>query len=350
MFLGATVLLPKDYDQHPDVYYPVNYVQGHFSLAAPYGFSTIDPGENDVRNRRGYEFYKFWDSDQCPRMIAVTFQHPCPYYDDSYAVNSQNVGPYGDAIMQELIPYLEEHFRVIRKPYARVLSGGSTGGWVSLALQIFHPDFFGGTWSSCPDSVTYRWFEPVNIYEEKNAYDKEYEWKKVERPGTRDINGQVLNSRRDIYYYELTMGDKSRSCENQGAFEAVYSPVAEDGYPKPLWNWLTGEIDRSVAEYWKQNYDLCYYLEKNWSTIGPDLAGKLHVYVGDMDTWFLNNAVVVMQQFLEGTKNPYYGGSVQYGWRGTHCWSPDGPELIKLFEEHISKNAPAGEDATRWKY
>ena len=350
MYLGATILLPKDYDKHSDVYYPVNYVQGHFSLAAPHGFRTDDPGEKNRRGRRGYEFYKFWNSDKCPRMIAVTFQHPCPYYDDSYAVNSQNVGPYGDAIMNELIPYIEEHFRVIRKPYARMLSGGSTGGWESFALQIFHPDFFGGTWTLCPDSVGFNWYEPVNIYEEKNAYYKEYEWIKVERPGRRDIDGQVLTSRKDLFYYELALGDKNRSCENFGAFEAVYSPIAEDGYPKPLWNWLTGEIDHSVAEYWKENYDLFYHLEKNWSLIGPELVGKLHIYVGDMDTWYLNNSVVTLEKFLESTKDPYYAGVVKYGWRGTHCWGPRGAELIKLFEEHITKNAPRGENPSKWKY
>ena len=163
MVLGATVLLPRGYESHPDVYYPVNYVQGHFSLRAPHGFRAEDPGRDNPRGRRGFEFYQYWNSDRCPRMIAVTFQHPCPYYDDSYAVNSQNVGPYGDAIMKELIPRVEEQFRIIRNPYARVLSGGSTGGWESLALQIFHPDFFGGTRSLCPDPVTFHWYEITDI-------------------------------------------------------------------------------------------------------------------------------------------------------------------------------------------
>ena len=99
---------------------------------------------------RQNEFSKAWLSDGFPRMIAVTFQHPTPYFDDSYAVNSVNNGPYGDAIMQELIPEVEKRFRVIREPYARILSGGSTGGWEAAALQIFHPDFFGGAWSLLP--------------------------------------------------------------------------------------------------------------------------------------------------------------------------------------------------------
>ena len=182
IYLGATLLLPKGYDSHPDADYPVNYIQGHFNLRAPYGFETNEPGEGSPGGRAGYEFSKFWISDECPRIVAVTFQHPCPYYDDSYAVNSANVGPYGDAVMNELIPYIEEHFRIIRKPYARVLSGGSTGGWESLALQVFHPDFFGGTWTYCPDPVDFRAFTTVNFYEDKNAYYKEFGWLKVPTP------------------------------------------------------------------------------------------------------------------------------------------------------------------------
>ncbi|HEX5437238.1 MAG TPA: alpha/beta hydrolase-fold protein, partial [Gemmatimonadaceae bacterium] len=161
MYLGAVVLLPKGYDTHPQTHYPVVYDQGHFSLRAPFGFTTDStpiPPRARARlaayNREtGYEFYREWTSDHFPRFIAITFQHPTPYYDDSYAVNSANDGPYGDAILTELIPYLETHFRIIRLPYARVLTGGSTGGWESLALQIYHPEFFGGTWSLYPDPV-----------------------------------------------------------------------------------------------------------------------------------------------------------------------------------------------------
>ncbi len=349
IYLGATVLLPKDYDARPDVHYPVNYVQGHFSLRAPHGFRTNEPGEDDSRGRRGYEFYQYWASDSCPRMIAVTFQHPCPYYDDSYAVNSPNVGPYGDAIMQELIPYVEEHFRIIRKPFARVLSGGSTGGWEALALQIFQPDFFGGTWSLCPDPVDFRYYELINIYDNENAYYREYNKIKAERPEARDTDGQVRSTVRDTYYYEWTLGDKHRSGRQWAMWEAVYSPIGEDGYPKPLWNWLTGEIDHEVAEEWKK-YDLRHYLEENWSWLGAKLAGKLHIYTGDMDTYYLNNAVVLLEKFLESTDNPPYGGVVEYGDRKPHCWGPRGAELFKLFEEHITMSAPEEEDTARWKY
>ncbi|MGD9344837.1 MAG: alpha/beta hydrolase-fold protein [Candidatus Aminicenantes bacterium] len=350
VYLGATILLPKGYDERPDLYYPVNYIQGHFSLRAPNGFTTEKPQIENRWSMRGYEFYKFWISEECPRMICVTFQHPCPYYDDSYAVNSANCGPYGDAIIQELIPFVEEHFRIIREPYARVLSGGSTGGWEALALQIFHPDFFGGTWSLCPDSVDFRYHQVVNIYEEPNAYYKEYDWMKVERPSCRMTDGNIRFTMKDENYYELAIGDKSRSGGQWDIWEAAYGPVGEDGYPERLWDKVTGEIDHSVAEHWRENYDLRHYLEKNWSWIGPKLEGKLHIYTGSMDSFYLNGAVVLLEEYLEKTQNPYYAGVVKYGEREPHCWGPRGAELLELMADHIVKNAPSGENTDLWLY
>jgi hypothetical protein len=337
MYLGATILLPKGYDENPEEYYPVNYIQGHFSLRSPYGFREKKPGENDRWGKRGYEFSEYWASEDCPRMIAVTFQHPCPYYDDSHAMNSPNLGPYGDAVMQELIPYLEENFRIIRKPYARVLSGGSTGGWISFALQVFHADFFGGTFSLCPDALDFRAQHLVNIYEHENAYHADYDWLRVERPVLRGTDGQVREMMKDENHYELAVGDNCRSGGQWEIYMACYGPVGEDGYPKEAWNKLTGEIDTEVAEYWKEHFDLRYYLEQNWSEIGPKLEGKLHIYVGDMDSYYLNNGVEFMEKFLESTKDPYYGGVVEYGRGEPHCWGPRGPELLELMFAHVQK-------------
>ena len=350
MYLGATVLLPKGYDENPDVFYPVNYIQGHFSLRAPYGFNPVSSDESAARRSRGQEFSKFWVSEDCPRMIAVTFQHPCPYYDDSYAVNSPNVGPYGDAVMQELIPYVEEQFRIIQKPYARVLSGGSTGGWIVLALQVFYPDFFGGTFSLCPDPVDFRSLQLINLYEDKNAYYSDYDWMRVERPNNRRTDGRIIEMIKDENLFELAVGDKTRAGGQWDIYEAAYGPIGEDGYPKPIWDKMTGEIDRSVAQYWKEHFDLRYILEENWAQIGSKLTGKLYIYVGDMDTYYLNNAVRRLEDFLEKTKDPYYDGVVEYGDGQPHCWGPRSVEIIELFEEHITKNAPDKKDTNRWKY
>jgi hypothetical protein len=337
MYIGATILLPKGYEENPGDHYPVNYIQGHFSLRAPYGFREEKPDSDNSRAGRGYEFFEYWTSDECPRMLAVTFQHPCPYYDDSHAMNSPNLGPYGDAIMQELIPHIEENFRIIRKPYARVLSGGSTGGWISFALQVFHPDFFGGTFSLCPDALDFRAQHLVNIYEHENAYYTDYDWLRVERPVLRGTDGQIREMMKDENHYELAVGDNSRSGGQWEIYMACYGPVEEDGYPKEAWNKLTGEIDPNVAQYWKEHFDLRLYLEQNWAEIGSKLEEKLHIYVGDMDSYYLNNAVVFMEKFLESTKDPYYAGVVKYGEGEPHCWGPRGPELLNLMAEHIQK-------------
>jgi enterochelin esterase-like enzyme len=336
--LGATVLLPKDYPGHPEVRYPVNYVQGHFSPGAPLGFG------------RGGAMDAFWFDEETPRFIAVTFQHPTPFYDDSYAVNSENNGPYGDAILQELIPEVERQYRVIAEPWARCLSGGSTGGWEALALQIFHPDFFGGCWASCPDPVDFRYHQIVNIYEDANAYYIDKGFTRVERPNTRKVDGNVESMMKDENGYELVCGDKSRSGGQWDIWEATYSPRGLDGYPMRLWDKRTGEIYKGVAAYWREHYDLRHILETRWKELGPKLAGKLHVYVGDADTYYLNNAVKLLDDFLKTTKDPHYGGTVEFGSCKPHCWGPNTRDTLKLMAEHVTKNAPAGADVKSWRY
>ncbi|MCA1563311.1 MAG: hypothetical protein LC753_09445 [Acidobacteria bacterium] len=220
IFLGATVLLPKDYDAHPNVRYPVNYEQGHFSLNAPGGYG------------RGAEFDAFWMAAGTPRFVYVTLQHPSPYYDDSYGVNSENNGPFGDAIMQELIPAVEEKFRVIREPWARMLSGGSTGGWIAAAHQVFYPDFYGGAFASCPDAVDFSYHQIVDIYKDPNAYFIDNGWVIVERPNQRLPDGNIRSMMKDENWYELVVGDKSRSGGQWDIWEATYSPAGPDGIPR----------------------------------------------------------------------------------------------------------------------
>lgn len=353
IYLGATIVLPKGYDDHPAVYYPVDYIQGHFSLSAPYGFSNEVPQGRHSSNSRGYAFYQEWISDNFPRMILVTFQHPCPYFDDSYAVNSANCGPYGDAIMTELIPKIESQFRVIRQPHARVLEGGSTGGWESFALQVLHPDFFGGTFSYCPDPLTFSDVEGINIYNDKNAYYREYEWLKVPTPNSRNADGSLRMTSKQRNYFELVCGTRGRSGEQLDIWAAVHGPVGEDGYTKPLFDKLTGEIDPEVARYWKENYDLKYYLERNWSRIGTLLVGKLFVFTGDMDTYYLNNSTHEMHDFLERTTNPHYGGFFMFAPRKPHCWS--GPfatqaERLRYIAMQIAKNTPKDVECSWWQW
>jgi hypothetical protein len=337
IFLGATVLLPKDYEKHPDVHYPVNYVQGHFSLAAPGGFG------------RGGEFDRMWLADDTPRFIYVTLQHPSPYYDDSYGVNSENNGPFGEAIMQELLPAIETKFRVIRQPWARMLSGGSTGGWIALAHQIFYPDFYGGTFANCPDAVDFNYHQIVNIYKDPNAYVVDTGWTTIDRPNQRRPDGNIVSMMKDENRYELTVGDHSRSGGQWDIWEATYSPVAPDGYPKRIWDKQTGAIDKAVAETWKK-YDLLNVLKTNWPTLGPRVANKINVYVGDMDSYYLNDAVENLNDFLSKADNPKWTGEIVFQRRAPHCWGPRAPELLQKMTAQIEKYAPGGADLTSWKY
>jgi len=339
IWLGATVLLPRDYDRET-MQYPVNYVQGHFSLAPPLGF------------RPGTELHEQWQRDDFPRMIAVTFQHPNPYFDDSYAVNSVNVGPYGDAIMEELIPEVERRFRVIRQPWARVLSGGSTGGWEALALQIFQPDFFGGTWAYCPDPVTFTDVEGIDVYADRNAFWREIDWRRVPIINTREVNGHVRLTSEQRNRFERVSGTKGRSGEQLDIWSAVFGPLGEDGYFKPLFDKRTGEVDSGVARYWKENWDLLYHLQRNWSVVGPGLAGKLHVYTGTADNFFLNNSTRQLEAWLKTTSSPHVPGFFLYGDGKGHCWS--GPvstaERLKEMAQHVMRSMPEGTLTPWWRY
>lgn len=339
IYFGATVLLPRDYEEST-ISYPVLYKQGHFS--------TRDP----LRFQEGSEIYEAWMEDDFPRMMVVTFQHPTPYFDDSYAVNSVNVGPYGDAIIEELIPEVEKRFRAIPEPWARWLDGGSTGGWESLALQLFYPDFFGGTWSYCPDPVTFTNVEGINIYEDENAFYKVRGWRKVPTVNSRDVDGTMRMTSRQRNYYELAKGTKGRSGEQLDIWSAVYGPLGENGYFKPLFDKRTGEIDPSVAQYWRDNYDLLEYMKRNWSWLGPKIQGKIHIYIGDMDTYRLEQAVFEMDAWMKTTTDPHYPGFFMYGDRKPHCWS--GPvstaERLKEMAMHGLRNKPEGTTTPWWEY
>lgn len=354
VYLGATLLLPKGFAQNPNQKYPAIYSQGHFGLNPPFGFTTQAPAQPETEEQRkarlarsarepGYEFSQAWMSDDFPRMVAVTFQHPTPFYDDSYAVNSANNGPYGDALTQELIPYLEEHFRLIPKPEARMLTGGSTGGWESLALQVLHPKFFNGTWSLYPDPVDFRRYQMSDVYEDDNAFEvPSGDWAKLIRPLSRTGEGQVTLTMREMSQLEAVLGSNNRSGQQIAAWDAAYGPVGKDGYPRPIWDRLTGKIDHEVALYMRDNgYDLRYNLEKNWSKIGPDLVGKIHVYCGDMDNYYLNLAVYQLEDFLKVADNPKAEAVFEYGRpMKPHGWQPfTNAELVKMMAARINKTS-----------
>ncbi len=339
IYLGAVVLLPRDYDR-TTIRYPIEYVQGHFSLEAPHQFD----GKND--------FSKAWLSDHFPRIISVTLQHPNPYFDDSYLVNSPNVGPYDDALMQELIPALEKQFRVIGQPYARVVSGGSTGGWISAYLQIFHPTFFGGAWCSCPDAVAFSDVEGVNFYQDENAFYKLYDWRPVPTINSRFTNGQAIQTSEQRNRYEFVSGTHGRSGEQIDVWSAVWGPVGDDGFFKPAFDKQTGKIDPAVVAYWRAHSDLLEYLKRNWSKVGPELGDNLYFFAGDADTYFLNNSTMELEAWLKTTEAPHSEAHFMYGNLKPHCWQGPVTSSQRLIEiaQHILRHKPEGTDTPWWDY
>jgi hypothetical protein len=376
MHLGAHILLPEGFDSHPDARYPLVIFHGHFPQTFG-GFREEPPDEklkpdyserfhlagyNRIAQEQAHQFYKEWTSPNYPRMVIIEIQHANPFYDDSYAVNSANVGPYGDAITYELIPYLEKKYRCLGSGWARFLYGGSTGGWEALAVQLFYPTEYNGCYAACPDPIDFRAYTLVDIYKDTNAYYDEGPWHKVKRPGMRNYLGQIATTLEDMNRHELVLGTKTRSGQQYDIWEAVYSPVGPDGYPEPIWDKRTGVIDHEVANYWRDHYDLRHILVRDWPKIGKHLEGKINIYVGDMDNFYLNNAVYLMEEALKTLSNPPYGGEVLYGDRAEHCWNgdPTRPNAISRLRYHqmyvpkildrLLKTAPAGADVKSWRY
>ena len=376
IYLSAIVLVPEGFDEHPDARFPLMIFHDHFAADfSDFRATPPDPnlkpdyserfhlaGYNRIQQEEGYKFYQKWISAGFPRFLVVKIQHANPFYDDSYAVNSANVGPYGDAIESELIPAIEKQFHGIGQGWARFTYGGSTGGWEALAVQVFYPDHYNGAFAACPDPVDFHSYMTINLYDDKNAYFLEGAHKRVPQPAMRDYLGHTLLTTEDNGAYELALGDHGRSGDQLDIWQAVFGPVGADGYPAPIFDKVTGEIDHHVAEYWRQHFDLEAKLERDWAKLGPELKGKIHIYVGSDDTYFLNDAVYRMEDFLKSTKDPAYGGEVTYGPRAEHCWNGD-PTLPNAYSrlhyetqylpkilEQIERTAPAGADLTSWKY
>ena len=355
MHLGAIVLLPSGFEDHPEARYPLMINHGHFPSELR-GFRETPPtpemtGVERSRAQSAYDFYRLWTGPGFPRMIYMLVQHANPYFDDSYAVNSANVGPYGDAINYELLPEIERRFRGIGEGWARGMHGGSTGGWEVLGVQIFYPEEYNGTWAACPDVVDFHAYRSVNLYEDGNAFYDESEWRRVARPGYRTTTGMIESTFEERNHIELVIGTNSRSGGQHDIWPAVFGPVGEDGYPKFPYDKMTGEIDLEVMEYWRDNYDLTHILKRDWAKLGPQLAGKLYITMGDMDNGYLNNAVYRLEEFLESTTNPYYGGWVEWGDREGHCYSGHPRRFwIESLEKRILATAPKGADVVSWRY
>lgn len=375
MYLGAHILLPEGFDSHPSVKYPLAIFHGHFPADFD-GFRTVPPdaaipvdtnqrfritGYNRIVQEEAYNFYKQWTGPGFPRVLAIEIQHANPYYDDSYAVNSASIGPYGDAITYELIPAIEKQFRGIGQGWARFMYGGSTGGWEVLAAQVFYPDEYNGCYAACPDPIDFHHYSTINIYEDKNAYYSGG-FKKTLRPAYRDYLGHLTTTIKDFNQYELATGTRSRSGEQFDIWEAVFSPMDKDGYPKRIYDKYTGVIDTSVAAYWREHFDLTHIIKRDWAKLGDKLKGKIHIYVGDMDSYYLNNAVYTAEDMLKQLQNPACNCEVAYGDRAEHCWNGDPTQpnyisrlryhsmYIKKWTQEVGKRSPKNADLKSWRY
>jgi hypothetical protein len=376
MYLGAHILLPEGFDTHQNVKYPLAIYHGHFPADLS-GFSTTPPnpnlipdtsarfnitGYNKIQEEEAYQFYKQWTGPNFPRVLAIEIQHATPYYDDSYAVNSANMGPYGDAITYELIPEIEKQFRGIGQGWARFTYGGSTGGWEALAVQVFYPNEYNGAYAACPDPIDFNHYTTINIYKDENAYYAKSDFKDLARPSHRNYLGHISSTIKETNQRELALGTHSRSGDQYDVWEAVFSPMGEDGYPKRIFDKHSGTIDKSVAAYWKENYDLAHIIKRDWPKIGEQLKGKIHLYVGDMDNYYLNNAVYTAEDMLKQLKNPSCNCVIDYGDRAEHCWNGDHTQpnyisrlryhqmFINKWAQEVKTRAPKGVDLKSWLY
>jgi len=357
MYLRAHVLVPRGFDENPQARYPAIYLFGHGQ--APFFFNP-DPASHEASLQAvraanletGYEFYQSWISDDFPRMVAITFEMPSPYFIESYAVNSANNGPYGDAITRELIPYLEREFRLIPERHARVVEGNSTGGWEALAMQLHYPDVFGGAWVLNPDPIDFRHYGLVNIYEDENMFRMPLPpFMSTERPLRRTVEGQTLFTVRQMARFEAALGSRCRSGAQLGIWQATHGPVGPDGYPVPLFDPKTGVIDKRVVEFMRENgYDLSEYARRNWETLGPKLAGRLTFITGEMDDFHLNLGVYAFEDMVREKAGPEYPIRFEYGrpkkghnWHHT-TWAG----MVREMAAHMKRTAPPGADVESW--
>lgn len=277
--LRGTVILPSSYYDQPQRKYPVIFTIPGFG-----GDHRIDPVREPIpeQNESGVEF------------LRVMLDPKCPLGHHVFA-DSANNGPVGTAFVTEFLPAFEKSFRAIPAPTARFLTGHSSGGWSSLWLQVSKPDHFGGTWSTAPDPVDFRDFQQINLYAPgENMYvDREGK----DRPLAR-LDGRPVVQYRTFDRMETVLGPGGQL----HSFEAVFSPRGDDGRPAPLWNRDTGEIDPQIAEAWKR-YDIRLVLERDWPILRPKLAGKLHVVMGEEDTFYLEGATRLLKESLSNLRS-----------------------------------------------
>lgn len=274
-YVKGAAILPDEWYSQPARKFPVLYEVPGFG--------------GDVMQLSGRDFTRQTVVDGVP--FVVVFLDPNVPTGHCVFADSANNGPWGKALTTEYIPAVERKFRCMGKAGARFVTGHSSGGWSSLWLQVAYPDVFGGVWSTSPDPVDFHLFQLIDIYKPgANAYY--------------DVKGNLIpvarmNGRAALFVKNFCDMERPIRGEQLGSFDAVFSPKGADGEPEMLWNRDTGAIDPIVADAWKK-YDIALKLRKEWPTLGPKLKGKLHVFCGTEDTFYLDGAVRLLQAEMKG--------------------------------------------------
>jgi pimeloyl-ACP methyl ester carboxylesterase len=274
VFIRAGVTVPASYSASPERRYPTIFEVPGFGGDHTYRASGQAPTE---LGDDGVEF------------IRVMLDPSCPLGHHVFA-DSANNGPRGQSLVDEFLPALDKQYRSIAKPTARFVTGHSSGGWSSLWIQVTYPDHFGGVWSTAPDPVDFRDFQRINLYAANENMYSTAEGKP--RPLAR-IGGQVRLWYKGFADMEWALGPGGQL----HSFEAVFSPRGENGKPKLVWDRDTGKVATEVAKTWEK-YDIRLILESNWKELEPKLRGKLHVFMGDQDTFYLEGATVLLKESL----------------------------------------------------
>ena len=325
MKLKASVLLPRNFQQNENKKYPVRVNIGGYGSS----WNRASRLEKDTA------FINWWLSGKAPEILNIFPDGDGPY-GDPYYIDSENNGPYGKALTEELIPFIEKEFRGMADSNFRFVDGCSTGGWVSLALQIFYPDYFNGAWSFSSDPVDFHHMQLINMYDSENAYFNQFGYL---IPSVRSKTGQPRISIKDE-----VAGENLQSFDNSyitsggqwGAWNALYSPKGINGKPVAAFDPLTGTIDKNVVEHWKK-CDLLQVLKSNWAELGPMLNGKLWIWMGDMDDFYLNNAMREMDAFLKSATNPVSDAEIIFEPTMGHCEGYGQQRVLEMMKEKIKK-------------
>ncbi|TAL73320.1 MAG: enterochelin esterase [Rhodanobacter sp.] len=278
--LRGWVLLPPGYDAKAGITYPTVY------FTHGYG------GDSDTLAGSAAMVYGATVEQQMPPMIWVFLDQSSPTGTTEFA-DSVNNGPWGTALTTELIPQLEKTYRMDARPSGRFLQGHSSGGWATLWLQTRYPRIFGGTWSTSPDPSDFHDFTGVDLYApHANVF---HQPDGTLYPLVRDRD-KVLATFQQFAQLERVFGPYGGQL---ASFEWVFSPKGKDGRPQPMFNRDTGEVDPMVVAYWREHYDIAYRLRQHWPALKPDLDGKIHLYVGTADTFYLDGAAHRLKAVLD---------------------------------------------------